>query len=630
MRAPLVVTALAFAAAPSASPQARPVEVYEATITELQAAMHAGRVTSVQLVEAYLRRIEAYDHQGPALNALIRLNPRARAEAAALDAERRERGSRGPLHGIPVILKDNYDTADLPTTGGLLALAGLTPPRDAFVVGRLREAGAVILGKANLHELAAGITTVSSLGGQTRNPYDPRRCPGGSSGGTGAAVAASFAAVGWGTDTCGSIRIPAAYGSLFGLRPSEGLVSRAGILPLSHTQDTGGPLARTAMDLAIAMDVTVGPDSADPVTSALRTRPVPRFADSLRADALAGARVGVLTNYFQDSDPDVIAVVRAALADMKRRGAEIVDVTIPAFDSLMARSRAVDYETKFDLVDYLARVPEAPVKGVGDIMATGLHLSALGARLRRIDSAGVRDSEAYRAALAKRSLIRNRIVALLDSLRLDALAYPTMRRRPALIGEPQPGGTCELSAHTGLPALSLPAGFTADGLPVGLELLGRPFADARLLAMAYSFEQAGARRRPPLTTPALVGGKAPGPIAIEVSARSADGPRPAATGRFTFDPARLELAYDVRTLGLQPDRVLAIVLQRAASDSVAGSVVQRLAGPGLGSARGTLALPGTEVQALIGGELWLALFTVDRPLGAARGRLVWKRIGPVR
>ena len=223
--------------------QDQSIEVFEASIPDLQEAMADGRVTAVQLVEAYLARISAYDQGGPALNSMIRLNPNARAQAAALDEERALRGTRGPLHGIPIILKDNYDTADLPTSGGSIALAGMIPPDDAFQVRKLREAGAVILGKSNLHELAMGITTISSVGGQTRNPYDPSRNPGGSSGGTGAAIAASFAAIGWGSDTCGSIRIPSSHHNLFGLRPTKGLSSIDGIIPLSHTQDVGGPVS---------------------------------------------------------------------------------------------------------------------------------------------------------------------------------------------------------------------------------------------------------------------------------------------------------------------------------------------------------------------------------------------------
>ncbi|MBT6697051.1 MAG: amidase, partial [Gemmatimonadales bacterium] len=219
--------------------------------------MELGRASSAWITQAYLDRIAAFDQTGPAINAMVSLNPNAMAEAEALDRERADGVVRGPLHGVPIVLKDNYDTRDAPTSAGTAALSGFVPPDDAFQVGRLREAGAVFLGKTNMHELASGWTTVGSLGGQTLNPYDLTRHPGGSSGGTGAAVAASFAAVGWGSDTCGSIRLPSAYNNLVGLRPTKGLSSIDGIVPLSHSQDVGGPLARTVRDLAIALDATI-------------------------------------------------------------------------------------------------------------------------------------------------------------------------------------------------------------------------------------------------------------------------------------------------------------------------------------------------------------------------------------
>src|SRR5690242_4934556 len=289
--------------------------VYEASITELQSAMSAGRLRSVDLVDAYIARINAYDHAGPVLNAIIRLNPNARADAAALDAERRSGKVRGPLHGIPVILKDNYGTRDFITSAGTIALAGMRTPNDAFQVRKLREAGAVILGKSNMHELASGITTVSSIGGQTCNPYDPDRNPGGSSGGSGAAVAASFSAVAWGSDTCGSIRIPSAVHNLFGLRPTKGLTSIAGIVPLSHTQDVAGPLARSVMDLAIALDATVGPDAADNATRVLDNHPTPGFVSALDTTSLHGARIGVFNEYFgtEADDQEATRIIRAAL-----------------------------------------------------------------------------------------------------------------------------------------------------------------------------------------------------------------------------------------------------------------------------------------------------------------------------
>src|SRR5215510_6180623 len=303
---------------PKPQPPPAPVEffeVYEQSITDLQAAMSSGRVTSRGLVDSYLARIAAYDQAGPRLNAILLVNPRARDEADAMDRERADKKLRGPLHGIPVLIKDNYDTADMPTSGGALGLATLQPPADAFQVKRLRDAGAVILGKTTMHELAAGITTISSLTDQTRNPYDLNRVPGGSSGGTGAAIGASFAAAGMGSDTCGSIRIPAANQNLVGLRGTQGLSSRTGVMPLSSTQDIAGPLARSVTDLAIMLDATVGADPADPVTAESAGKIPKSYRDALDAAGLKGARIGVLRALWGNApeDDEVAGIVRKAL-----------------------------------------------------------------------------------------------------------------------------------------------------------------------------------------------------------------------------------------------------------------------------------------------------------------------------
>jgi Asp-tRNA(Asn)/Glu-tRNA(Gln) amidotransferase A subunit family amidase len=594
---------------PAQTTAARPaLDVTEASITDLQDAMASGRATAVQLVDAYLARIAAYDQRGPAINAMIRLNPNARADARRLDEERRQGRVRGPLHGIPIILKDNFDTFDMPTSGGSLALANHQPKADAYIVGRLREAGAIIVGKSNMHELAAGITTISSLGGQTRNPYDPRRCPGGSSGGTGAAIAASFAAVGWGSDTCGSIRIPSAFGSLAGLRPTQGLVSRTGVMPLSHTQDVPGPLARTVRDLAIALDATVGADSADAATHVLSGRAIPRFADSLRADALRGARIGILTSYFTDADGEILDTVRAAIRAMKAAGADTVRVEIAGFDSLLAGTSVINYEHKYDMIDYLARTPGEPVKSIADILATGLESAALEARFKLADSVGTRDSEAYRRALARQAVVRERVTAIMDSLRLDALIYPTMRRKPVFVGDPQLGTTCALSAQTGLPALSIPAGFTSDGLPVGIELLGRAFGDVRLVSLGYAFEQLGPRRRAPYSTPRLVNGRVPVPMAFSATVGVPTGR--SAHARFTFEPTSSTLGYDVAVRGVAPAKVQAVVLLRR-DDRGGARVVQRLSGPNVVAADGRAALGPTERAALLRGQLFLSLVTSD-------------------
>ena len=611
----LVIAALGGQPASAQSASRPALEVAEATITDLQAAMTAGRTTSEALVDKYLARIAAYDRQGPQINALVRLNPNARTDARRLDAERRQGRVRGPLHGIPIILKDNFDTADLPTSGGALALANHQTKDDAFVVRKLRDAGAVIIGKSNMHELAAGITTISSLGGQTRNPYDPRRCPGGSSGGTGAAIAASFAAVGWGSDTCGSIRIPSAFGSLVGLRPTQGLVSRNGVMPLSHTQDIAGPLARTVTDLAIALDASVGFDPADSATRVLESRPLPRFADSLSATALRGARIGILMNYFTDADGEILDTVRAAIRAMKAAGADTVRVDVAAFDSLLANTSVINFEHKYDMIDYLARTPGEPIRSIADMLAAGLESEALEARLKLADSLGTRDNAAYKRALARQAVARARIIAVMDSLGVDALVYPTMRRKPVLVGDPQLGSTCGLSAQTGLPALSFPAGFTSDGLPVGIELMGRPFSDVRLVSMAYAFEQVGPRRRAPYATPRLVNGRAPVPVTFSTTASGAGG---AATRvSFTYDPALSTLRYDVRVTGVAAPRIVAVTLRRRDARGAA-RVAHVLAGPNVTSATGSVPLSMVNREALLNGQLVITSMTTGAPPAEAR------------
>ncbi|MEO6434143.1 MAG: amidase family protein, partial [Tepidisphaeraceae bacterium] len=340
---------------PSSAQTRRPFppdfDVMERTIPELQAAMESRHVTSRQLVELYLARIAAYDNIGPALHAIVAINPEALTIADALDAERRARGARGPLHGIPVLVKDNYETMEMPTSAGSIALASFHPRSDAFQVRKLRDAGAVILGKTNMHELAAGITTTGSRFGQTRNPYDLDRNPGGSSGGTGAAVAANFAVAGMGSDTCGSIRNPASHNNLVGLRGTQGLSSRTGIVPLSSTQDIGGPLARSITDLAIMLDATVGADPADATTTGNAAHIPPSYRASLRADRLKGARLGIIRSLFgaAPEDQEVTTLVNKAMDALKKAGAEPIDVVIPGLDDLLRDSSLINAEFKFDL-----------------------------------------------------------------------------------------------------------------------------------------------------------------------------------------------------------------------------------------------------------------------------------------
>jgi Asp-tRNA(Asn)/Glu-tRNA(Gln) amidotransferase A subunit family amidase len=595
------------------------IEVTEASIGELQRAMSTGETTSVEITSAYLARIRAYDQAGAALNAMIRINPAALAEAEALDRERAMRGPRGPLHGIPVILKDNYDLFGMPSTASTLGLAGLMPPDDAFQVRKLREAGAVFIGKSNLHELARGITTISSLGGQTLNPYDLRRNPGGSSGGTGAAVAASFAAIGWGSDTCGSIRIPSSHNNLVGLRPTKGLSSIDGIVPLSHTQDTGGPLARRVRDLAIALDATIGYDPADPATEAVQGRLLPVFADALDAAALEGARIGILEELFAEGTfTPASDVVRAAIAEMVGLGADTVTVEIPELDSLLANSSVIRAEFETDFAAYLTATPGAPVDSFGDLLTEGLVHEGLTSRMGRRIPPGERDEEAYQASLAKRAPLAEAVVSLMNTHRLDAIVYPTMREIPSLNPDPQRGGTCQIAAHAGLPAISVPAGFTPGHLPIGMELLARPFEDARLVTLAYAFEQGTDHRRMPPSTPPLVNGLAPPPVSFNVQANGQSGT--GISGRFTFDPVRSTLAYEVGVTGVAPEEIHGIAL-RASDEDDRDVVVHRISGPGQANPGGTLVLTPRNRARFEAGELHLEAFTRAHPLGAARAKL---------
>ena len=344
------------------SPQV-PFRFMEATILETQAALEAGTITSEQLVAGYLERIQAYDKSGPAINAMIRLNPNAVAEARALDAERRGKRSRGPLHGIPVLLKDNYDTFDMPTSAASRSLATSIAPDDGYLVRRLREGGAIFLGKTNMHEFAFGITTISSLWGQTLNPYDLRRNAGGSSGGTGAGVTANFAVVGMGSDTCGSIRIPSSHNNLVGLRVTQGLFSRDGIIPLSLTQDVGGPLARTVEDIAVVLDGTAGVDLNDPVTEVAASHTPPSYTDFLRTGRLRGARFGLMTDVLvtTPADSEVADVILGAKLQLQSLGATVVDVAIPNF-ATVSNTSVITMEFKENLDAYLAATPAAPFK----------------------------------------------------------------------------------------------------------------------------------------------------------------------------------------------------------------------------------------------------------------------------
>ncbi|OYR47583.1 amidase [Halorubrum sp. Hd13] len=484
----------------------------EATVSDVHAAYEAGETTAEAVADAYLSRIAAHDDD---LNAILAVNPDALDRARELDAALDRDGLVGPLHGVPVVLKDNQDTHDMPTTAGSTALAESRPSRDATVVARLREAGAVVLAKANLQELSFGVDTVSSLGGATRNAYDRDRRPSGSSGGTAAAIAANFAVVGTGSDTCSSVRSPPAFNDVVGVRPTMGLVSRTGIVPLSETQDTAGPIARTVEDAARTLDAMAGYDPADPITARGDRRvPDEGYAAHLDEDGLDGARIGVARQFFglrdDESAPEsaaerVTAVVEDAIAEFEAAGATVVDPVDVVDQTRLESARVLEYEFARDFDAYLSETCDAASPdSLAELVATGELHPAVRARFEGTaildtDADALDENTGYLRSLRRREAVRDATLARLADDDLDALLYPPSRIPPVEIPDNQPFAemNCELAAHTGLPAIVVPAGFTPDGLPVGVELLGREFAEQRLFELAYAFERATDHRRPP-------------------------------------------------------------------------------------------------------------------------------------
>lgn len=486
----------------------------ETTIAKIHASFAMGLQTCRQLVTGYLDRIEAFDRNGPTLNTILNLNPRALETATEMDTQYAiDPSGVGPLHCIPLVLKDNFDTADLPTTGGAVTLAESTPMDDAFVVKRLRAAGAIVLAKVNLTELARGGTTVSSLGGQTKNPYDLIRTPGGSSGGTGAAIAANFATIGTGSDTGQSIRSPASAQSLVGLRPTRGLVSRDGIIPLSTTQDAAGPITRTVEDAARMLDVIAGYDPNDPITAFSLGKTQKSYVGSLDRDGLDGARIGLLVDFFgtEAVHEEVNAVTEAAVGQMEALGATTVEIRIPDLDELTRDLAVSRFEGKVAFDAYLVSLgSRAPVRTLSEFIRRGTFHGAIRESLeadeRVVD--GLNDPE-YQRRLLRRQSLRQAIMITMADHRLDAILYPHQRRLVALIGEPQRERNGVLSNGTGFPAITFPGGFSAStatapvGVPIGIELLGEEWSEPKLFRLAYAFEQAAEIRKPPVTTPPL-------------------------------------------------------------------------------------------------------------------------------
>jgi Asp-tRNA(Asn)/Glu-tRNA(Gln) amidotransferase A subunit family amidase len=502
---------------PAISAQSAPPRfvLEEATIAGIETAFRAHSLTCRGLVEQYVARIHAYDKNGAALNAIVRLNPDALKAADDLDRRFAQSGPVGPLHCVPVIAKDNYETADMPTTAGSLSLKDMRTGKDAFVVKRLRAAGAIFIAKSNMAEFAfSPIETVNSiLPGYTRNPYDASRVTAGSSGGSAAAEAANFAAVALASDTGDSIRGPAAHQALVGLRSTMGLVSRAGVVPLNLAADIAGAVTRTVADTAAVLQAIAGEDPDDPATSAGRGHVDADYAAALRLDGLKGARIGVLHQAYDTPtlDPDVADVFQQAIGELKREGATVIDpVAVDGFDTMRRAQSGGCNRFKYDLNRYLAALGDkAPMHSLADIIKSRQYHPSIQARLESAEAAndvpgvspGCASGDEYREKL------RAGVRQLMDGQHLDALAYPTWSNVPRLIGDLNtPGGDNSqvFSPGTGFPAITVPMGFTRGGtLPAGLQLLGRAWSESTLLRLAYAYEQATHHRHPPASTPPL-------------------------------------------------------------------------------------------------------------------------------
>lgn len=498
---------------------AQTLEITASTIEDINAAFNNESLTSEQLVELYLARIEAYDDAGPAINAVLALNGQAVDRARALDAERRAKGPRSRLHGIPIVLKDNIDTADLPTTAGSSLLAGSLPPDDAFIVQKLRAAGAIILAKVNMSEFASG-GAMSSLGGPIRNPHDLERSPLGSSGGTGASIAAAYAQFGLGTDTGGSVRWPSTANGIVGLKPTYGLVSRDGIIPLALSFDMAGPMARNVYDVAAALSVMTGIDPADQATVQSKGRIGIDYTEHLDVAALDGARIGIARD-FLDQDSEVDWIIEASLDVMRGAGATVVTVRFPQWllDANGELYTAVRHrEFRVQIAEYLATLKPKYPKTLAQLIEQATRMTAPNdngqpnpgrwSLMRLEEDSGDLDDPEYQAVREHGlALVRSFIDGLLESKKLDAIVYPTSPRRPSRIdADSSSRGTrsdspIRLANLTGFPDLVVPAGFTGNGLPVGISFLGTAFSEPKLLALGYAFEQVTKARRLPINTP---------------------------------------------------------------------------------------------------------------------------------
>ncbi len=486
--------------------------VVETTIAKVHSAMQAHRLSCTSLVSQYLARIKKYDQQTQ-LNAIVMVNPNAMSRAQALDAEFKQSNELRPLHCVPVILKDNFDTADMPTAGGSMVLKDSIPPDDAHVVSALRQAGAIILAKSNMAEWAfSPYYTISSTHGETRNAYDLQRVPAGSSGGTASAVAANFGLVGMGTDTGNSIRGPASHLALVGIRSTIGVVSRDGVIPLLYNRDVAGPLTRTVEDTARVLNVITSLDPADPAGESARAHIPANYLDYLDPNGLKGAKIGVLRalSNTETTDFEIAGLFEKAIEDIERLGADIIDpFDIPDLDKL---TKATGFCSRFryDINHYFASLGNsAPVKHLQEIADQGRYHPLSQEAFKWAMSVDVAPEEQEIPCVdvqgdPRRKALRDAVVGAMDALGVDALIYPTWNNPPRLLGDlesPHGNNSPIVSPHADQPAITVPMGFTSNQLPAGLQILGRPYSEATLLKFAYAYEQATLHRKPPSRFP---------------------------------------------------------------------------------------------------------------------------------
>jgi len=493
-------------------PAAAPFVLEEATVDSIHAAFKNKTLTCVELVKSYLARIAAYDRQGPALHAIITVNPQALSAAEALDRQYAAGGLVGPLHGIPIILKDNYHTKDMPTSGANVRMKTHRPVADAFTVDKMRKAGALILAKANMQELARGGSSMSSLGGQVLNPYDLTRNPGGSSGGTGSSIAANFAVMGTGSDTSQSTRSPASANSLVGIRPTRGLISRGGIMPNTATQDEIGPIARTVKDAALLLDIMEGFDPKDPITAFGVGKAPASYAD-FAPNALRGARIGFMAEMTgnEERHREVNAVMEQVIKTMQDQGAIVVRFSLPDYTALSDVVATAIFEARTVMDKYFASLaPDAPVTSFKQLVDSKTALPDIQETLeKQIAMVDGLNQQEYKDRTLNRDKLRLAVALRMAELDLDAILYPLQKVLVSKVGQPQLERNGTLSFGTGYPAITFPGGFSAPsadapvGVPIGAELLGRDYSEPLLLSLAYAFEQAAHPRKPPQSTPPL-------------------------------------------------------------------------------------------------------------------------------